>query len=206
MPGQLLNERRWDKRLKIETRGRDARHEDRAHHPYEPTPYAVLERIAESGLLEKDDVIADYGSGKGRAALFFRAVLGCRTVGIEFDPGFTEAAEENLARSGLDGVRFVCMDARDYDPDDTVTVFFFFNPFPAEVLRAALAGIRSSFFRAPRPMKLLFYYPSDEYLPLLMNDPDLLFEDEISTADLFRGKDSRERVLVFTGGKNNRPS
>ena len=40
-----------DKQLKIKTTGRDDSKEDDYHHPYEPTPYSVLERMAESEYL-----------------------------------------------------------------------------------------------------------------------------------------------------------
>ena len=38
----------WDKKLNIHTAGRDDSHADAYHHPYEPTPYEVLERLAEN--------------------------------------------------------------------------------------------------------------------------------------------------------------
>ena len=40
------NELQWDKLLKIKTTGRDDSHSDQYHFPYEPTPYCVLERLA----------------------------------------------------------------------------------------------------------------------------------------------------------------
>lgn len=36
----------------------------------EPTPYCVLERLANSGLIRKKDVVLDYGCGKGRVDFF----------------------------------------------------------------------------------------------------------------------------------------
>ena len=64
-------EHTWDKLLNIKTTGRDESGADQYHHPYEPTPYCVLERLAESGLFCKDDVVLDYGCGKGRVGFFF---------------------------------------------------------------------------------------------------------------------------------------
>ena len=58
------SENKWDKLLQIKTAGRDALGADEYHHPYEPTPYSVLERLADSGLIGKDDVVLDYGCGK----------------------------------------------------------------------------------------------------------------------------------------------
>ena len=42
-----------DKLLKIKTTGRDDSHSDQFHYPYEPTPYVVLERLANSGYIGK---------------------------------------------------------------------------------------------------------------------------------------------------------
>ena len=56
------HESTWDATLKIKTTGRDETNADEYHHPYEPTPYSVLERLADSGLIKKGDGIqAVYG-------------------------------------------------------------------------------------------------------------------------------------------------
>ena len=47
----------WDKLLQIQTGGRDETNADEYHHPYEPTDYRVLERLAKSGLVKKGDVV-----------------------------------------------------------------------------------------------------------------------------------------------------
>ena len=44
---------KWDKLLKIRTTGWDASNSDIYHYPYEPTPYCVLERLANSGYINK---------------------------------------------------------------------------------------------------------------------------------------------------------
>lgn len=59
-------ESQWDKMLKIKTTGRDDSHADAFCYPYEPTPYCVLERLANSGLIQKKQKVLDYGTGKGR--------------------------------------------------------------------------------------------------------------------------------------------
>jgi len=53
----------WDKLLQIKSNGRDDSHADRFHHPYEPTLYSVLERLANKGFIGKRDVVLDYGRG-----------------------------------------------------------------------------------------------------------------------------------------------
>lgn len=63
-------EKKWDKLLQIHTTGRDDSNSDQYRYPYEPTPYTVLERFANSGLLCKENTLLDYGCGKGRADFF----------------------------------------------------------------------------------------------------------------------------------------
>ena len=51
------NETQWDRFLKIRTSGRDDSHADQYRYPYEPTAYVVLERLANSGLIRKNNTL-----------------------------------------------------------------------------------------------------------------------------------------------------
>ena len=53
-------ETNYDKLLQISTCGRDDSNADACHHPYEPTPYRVLERLEGCGLLRQGDTLLDY--------------------------------------------------------------------------------------------------------------------------------------------------
>lgn len=68
---EAQKESQWDKMLKIKTTGRDDSHADAYCYPYEPTPYCVLERLANSGLIQKKQKLLDYGTGKGRVCFSF---------------------------------------------------------------------------------------------------------------------------------------
>lgn len=65
-----IRENKWDKLLKIHTMGRDDSNADQYHYPYEPTPYSVLERLANTGIIRKNNTLLDYGCGKGRVDFF----------------------------------------------------------------------------------------------------------------------------------------
>ena len=54
-------------------------------------------------------------------------------------------------------------------------------------------------------MRLLFYYPSDEYRQILMDADELTYVREIDCSDLFPG-DERERVLCFETGRGGEGS
>lgn len=192
-------EREWDKKLKIDTGGRLDAHADEYHHPYEPTPYCVLERLAESEYMGKECKVLDYGCGKGRVSFFLHYKLGCQVVGIEYEEKICAQARENLKSyvRGTEGdVEFVCRDAKDFKVEDT-DCFYFFNPFSLEILQSVLGRIRESYYEEPRSMQLIFYYPSDEYVAYLMTCNELMFVDEIDCGDLFEGENQRERILIF---------
>ena len=191
-------EGQWDKLLKVRTSGRDDSHSDRYHYPYEPTPYSVLERLAETGLIGKKQTLLDYGTGKGRVCFFMSYQTRCFSVGIEYNERIFQNAQENK-KHAVSGNRtdFVMENAESYMIPETVDRCYFFNPFSVEILRKVLARIYDSYYGNKRKILLFFYYPSDEYLGFLMTEEHLLFSDEISCEDLFQGENNRERILVF---------
>ena len=192
------NESHWDKTLRIRTSGRDDSRADQFRYPYEPTPYSVLERLVNTGLIRKGNVLLDYGCGKGRVDFFLSRQTRCRAIGIEYDERIWQKAEENRnSGSFVDKVSFVCMDAREFDVPVDVDRIYFFNPFSVEILQRVLARIRDSYYESMREILLFFYYPSEEYVSCLMEEDELMFYDEIDCRDLFPGEDSRERILIF---------
>lgn len=191
----------WDNLLKIRTSGRDDSHSDQYRYPYEPTPYCVLERLANSGYIGKKNVLVDYGCGKGRVDFFLSYQNRCRSIGIEYDERIYDTAMNNKKSSVSSGkVSFVCEDATNYTVPPEADRFYFFNPFSTEILLSVLARIMDSYYDSPREIYLFFYYPQKDYIAHLMLIDELSFEDEIDCRDLFPGDDPRERVMVFSVG------
>ena len=194
----MNNENTWDKLLQIKTTGRDDSNSDQYRYPYEPTPYAVLERLANSGLIRKKDVVLDYGCGKGRVDFFLSYQTKANTIGIEYDERIYQSALENQKTVVSKGKSdFILARAEEYEVPSQVNRCYFFNPFSVELLRKVMARIVESYYENPREMFLFFYYPSEEYISYLMTVDELEFYDEISCEDLFEGIDLRERVMIF---------
>ena len=193
-----MNEAQWDKLLHIRTSGRDDSHADQYRYPYEPTPYPVLERLANTGYIRKGDTLLDYGCGKGRVDLFLAYQTRCSSIGIEYDERIWEKAVANQ-RSGVSGrrVAFELANAENYAVPETVNRIYFFNPFSPEILQKVIRRILESYYTAPREIQLFFYYPSEEYISCLMTVDEFLFSDEIDCRDLFPGNEDRERILIF---------
>ena len=195
----MNQENNWDKLLQIQTGGRDDSNSDEYRYPYEPTDYAVLERLVQYGLISEEDGVLDYGCGKGRVDFFLSYRTKAKTIGIEYDEHIYEAAMENL-KTVISRVKpqFVLTRAEGYDVPEEVNRCYFFNPFSVEILHKVMARIIESYYEHPREIFLFFYYPSDEYIAYLMTVEELEFYDEIECDDLFEGSDPRERIMIFS--------
>lgn len=192
----------WEKKLGIITAAADYEKDDKNHSRYEPTDYAVLERLAKSGLVTRENVLIDYGCGKGRVSFFMHYALGLRTIGIEYNPALHADAEINLKSytGKRDGrIEFVCESAENYEIGDA-DCFYFFNPFSESILRSVLGRIYESYYTSPRPIKLFFYFPLDSYLSMLMTEDMLKYSGDIDCRDIFGSDDARERIVVFSIG------
>ena len=196
-----MNEEKWDRLLQIRTSGRDDSHADQYRYPYEPTPYCVLERLADCGYIRKGNTLLDYGCGKGRVGFFLSWQTRCRSIGIEYDERIYEKAAENQKRAAAAGqVTFELANAEQFQVPEEADRIYFFNPFSLEILQKVISRIIASYYAVPREILLFFYYPSDEYISFLMTVDEVTFSDEIDFGDLFQEKDSRERIVIFETG------
>ena len=199
---QDKNEIRWDKLLKIRTTGRDDSKADQYRYPYEPTPYSVLERLANSGLIRKNNTLIDYGCGKGRVDYFMAYQTKCHSIGIEYDERIYNRALANKADTvSGNRVQFLCEDAVGFKIADNVDRFFFFNPFSIEIFKSVLANIIDSYYEAQREMLIMCYYPSDEYLMCLSQEYNVKFVHEIDCSDVSDGEAEREKIVVYRVGE-----
>ena len=178
--------------------GRDDTHADQYRYPYEPTPYSVLERLANAGYIRKGNILLDYGCGKGRVDFFLSYQTRCKSIGIEYDERIYEKAAENKKDAVSSGrVEIELANAEEFAVPETADCMYFFNPFSVEILRKVMARILESYYAEPRRIQLFFYYPSDEYISYLMTVEELMFTDEIVCMDLFPGEDPREKIAIF---------
>ena len=193
-----------DAKLHIETAGRNDRLSDEHFFPYEPTAYGVLDRLADSGYLGKDDCLLDFGCGKGRVPVYLNHKTGCRAVGVEIMDEFCKKAVENVneyrKRSksvGEDDIRIEQAAAQNYEIPASVNRIFFFNPFSIAVFKSVMGRVIEAYYREPRKMLLFFYYPQDEYIAYLSGIDEIMFFDEIDCRDLFAEKDDRNRIMIY---------
>lgn len=131
---------------------------------YVPTEWAVLRQLFPHDSLGPQDVLLDYGSGKGRVAIWAASRFPMRRViGVEYDARYVEVASANFTnwRGPLRcrDVVFTCTDARDFEVPDDVTAVFMYNPFLGVAFDQVIARLRQSLARRPRPVRVYYYFP-----------------------------------------------
>jgi SAM-dependent methyltransferase len=107
----------------------------------------------------------DYGSGKGRALLLAAQHGFRRAIGVEFSEALARICERNIAAfrasSGLPTpIDVACVDATAFDPPGDDTVFFFYNPFGAPVMRTVLQRMQASLVTHPRSIYVAYRTPA----------------------------------------------
>ena len=157
------NEELWDLKLNIRTCVYDYSQEDYQNYGYDPTPYIVLERLVNLNILKEDDVVVDYGCGKGRVGFFLNNQTGCKVIGVDHNKRLIKKAESNLENYGFaEDINFVYSKAEEYLPDDA-NYFYLFNPFSSKIFRQVLRRIEESRDNNPREIFIFFYYSTIEY-------------------------------------------
>lgn len=180
---QDSNDLMWDGKLNISSGSVDYSNEDSQNYGYDPTPYVVLEDLVRLDLLKKEDVVVDYGCGKGRIGFFLNDQVGCRVIGIDHDERLLETAKRNLEQYESDDVVFIYSKAEEYNPDGA-NRFYFFNPFSTRIFREVLKRIEESYEKSPRDILIFFYYSTIEYKLYLPTEPRLeLIESVYFTAE-----------------------
>ena len=173
-PVTALRQRRFDRRLGVETRLCDvpdaeavaaARFVD--SNAYTPAPAAQFARMLRALPIgtPADYTFVDLGCGKGLTMLL-AAQHGFGSVrGVELDRRLAAVAERNVrsfvaGRPGYAGVMSVSVgDAADHPLPGGPTVVFLFNPFGGDTLRAAARTMQRSLASSPRPFFVAYYHP-----------------------------------------------
>jgi SAM-dependent methyltransferase len=158
-----------------------------ACHGYEPIDHRCFDIIlADLDIQAGKDVFLDYGCGMGRAVVLAAREPFRRVLGIEIDAILSEIARQHIAAARQRGklrcpeAQIITTDAAAWQVPEDVTVVFLFNSFTGELLEAVLERIRESVQAAPRPLKLVYVYPTVAG-DLLADTPWLVRQRELPT-------------------------
>lgn len=193
----MIDDNYFDKLLKIKTSGRDDIDADLKKFPYEPTPYSILERLANTGYINKKSVLLDYGCGKGRVSIYMTHQTRCKSIGIDYNERLLNKALDNIKNfKAKNKISFINANASDFILPNNINCCYFFNPFSIEILNDVINRIYNSYVSFNRDILLFFYYPSNKYIEYLNNKAFIKKIDEIDCSDIFFN-DEKEKILIY---------
>jgi SAM-dependent methyltransferase len=118
-----------------------------------------LRTVLKTLRIRPGDAIIDFGSGKGGALIIFAKFPFSKIAGVELSPKLIQIAMENLARLGIKGVEIFQSDAGVFTDLDEYTHFYFYHPFPGQVLLSVIQNIKTSLERRPRDATIIYRHP-----------------------------------------------
>ena len=130
---------------------------------YVPTRWRSVRKLFRNWPITSDDVLLDYGSGKGRTVILATANYRFRRIiGVELDKQMRVSAEANLARwngrTRCHQVELLQAGATEYEVPDDVTIIFFGNPFVGIIFEKVVGKVKESLDRNPRELAVLYYH------------------------------------------------
>jgi len=123
---------------------------------YQKTPARVIFEMVEKVHFTSNDVFFDLGSGLGQVAILVNLLTWVKAIGVEFEPSFSEYAQNCAAGLNITGVTFLNVDACEADYSEG-TVFFMFTPFTEKMLQEVLELLKKESLL--RKIKIITYGP-----------------------------------------------
>jgi precorrin-6B methylase 2 len=127
---------------------------------YQPILVNHLRTILETLEPMPDDVLVDFGSGKGRVLLISSMYQFKKVVGVEFSDRLCAIADANVKKfKGRNNclIKIHCADAGNYKIKREETVFYFFNPFDKVIMQKVIDNIKISLTEYPRRIRVVFH-------------------------------------------------
>lgn len=90
---------------------------------YGETPYMTGLKLVKMAGINKDDVLYDLGSGRGKFCFLAHLASGCQTVGMEMLPSYTIIADRIKKMLRLDGIEFRSEDFLEKDISKATVLF-----------------------------------------------------------------------------------
>ncbi|WP_160686010.1 methyltransferase [Clostridium sp. C2-6-12] len=198
-----MNEQYYEKLLNIKTSGEQKIFNESIHYNrYEPTSYSALEVLSKNYTLTETDSLVDFGCGKGRLNFYMNYFFKSTVTGIEMNSFFYKEALENKKayikkhKKIIHNIYFSNCFAEEYNINPSNNKFYFFNPFSIQIFTKVVKNITISVEKYERPVDIILYYPSDDYIYFLENNTPFQFFDEIRLPSLY-DKDQRQTFLVY---------
>jgi SAM-dependent methyltransferase len=104
--------------------------------PYGETPLVTLDKIVRVCGVVKEDVVYELGAGRGRSSFWLALYLGCKTIGIEYNPYFVTKAERIRRLFKINNLEFRNQNMLQADLSDATVVYLFGTALDDSQIRA----------------------------------------------------------------------
>lgn len=132
-------------------------------HPYSNSSGFSLQKVLDKLEISTEDAVVDFGSGKGGALITFSRYPFSKIAGVEISHDLAKISRENLKKLGINNVEIFVEDASHFTLLDNFNFFYFFNPFPGNVVRDVIQNIEASLRRSPRHATIIYFNPEYHY-------------------------------------------
>ncbi|OAI38742.1 hypothetical protein AYO39_00765 [Actinobacteria bacterium SCGC AG-212-D09] len=130
---------------------------------YEPSSWLALRWGLRHVHAGPEDVLVDFGCGKGRVICEAARRPFARVVGVEISQRLLDVAHENVDRNrrrfSCQSIELVNADAAEWEVPDDMTVAYLYHPFAGAVFDRVLENIARSLRRNPRRVRLVYVGP-----------------------------------------------
>lgn len=189
-----------DEKLGIKTTGTRSWGRGSLYNRTESTPYLALKSLSEKYTMNSGDNLVDFGSGKGRVAIYLHDKYGIPVTGIELnDLTYNEAIENVNSYVDKKGsskyeVRIEKEYAEKYKIKPNENKFFFFNPFDVSIFEKVVKNIIDNAIENNKEVEIILYYPLSSYQDYLTQKTPFKLHEEISASGSIG---FREKFLVY---------
>ncbi len=128
-------------------------------HAYADSGGTHLEKILNHLNITKEDSIVDFGSGKGGALITFARYPFFKIMGVELLPELVAIAHKNLKILRISTVTMVVSDAAHVTDLNEYTHFYFYSPFPRNVMADVIGNLETSLRLKPRKITIIYCNP-----------------------------------------------
>lgn len=192
---------KYEKKLNIRTAGiREWKDPNTPYNRCESTPYEALEKLFETFQLKKGDEVVDFGVGRGRVSFYTHHKFQVPVTGIEVHDITFDELLKNQERYQMhtphieEPLYFQYGLAEQYEIQKTENIFYFFNPFSADIFKKVVKNIMKSYEEHNRTMHLILYYPLNGYTHFLKNETPF----ELVNKVILPGRqDKKEKFRIY---------
>lgn len=178
MTWRIRFNKKYDEKLGIKTQGTRKAGGDNKYHRTESTPYLALLDLKKKFKIDPKDGIVDYGSGKGRVAIFLHDAYKANVTGVEVNEITTLEAiqnwesykEKHKDNNISTGVTFENNVAEKYKIKDEDKIFFFFNTFHVDIFKDVVKGIEKDAELKGKEPTIILYFPTLPYVKFLQDE------------------------------------